>query len=54
MVNFKEMKIKRDRLTDAVLHSINRFSVTILLGPRRCGKTYPCERDTKEKGRNLF
>lgn len=55
MVNFKEMKIiKRNRLIDSIIHSINRFPVTLLLGPRQCGKTTLAKEIFQEKGGTYF
>jgi predicted AAA+ superfamily ATPase len=55
MVNFKDMKIiKRDRLTAKILHSINRFPVTLLLGPRQCGKTTLAREIFRKKGGTYF
>lgn len=54
MVNFTEMEIKRSRLTITLLNSIDRFPVTLLLGPRQCGKTTLARDIFKKRGGTYF
>jgi predicted AAA+ superfamily ATPase len=46
--------IKRKRLTASILHSINRFPVTLLLGPRQCGKTTLAREIFQKRGGTYF
>lgn len=51
MVNFNHMKIRRKTLMEKVQNSISRNPVTLLLGPRQCGKTTLAkEINQKEQG----